>query len=305
MRLHQATKLIDQQTEDRDKPKHIYEYRKVTEEILDNAPVTAYEELSSDAFDQDGKPLFEISQCQFKGGLFESRVKFIKAVHLIYPSHAQLVQAKALHHTCHYSIVQEQMEQFEEHTSCLKVSVIHYERSQSHCGDKNDFIKVWNYRSESFSKIEALFNELRFDHTAHAVSDTYQEEKRGNSQASFGVSTQNLKVRNNLGKAVPQFNKGTADHVDSMLVLSKLLETINGLTSNQSGPPTESPLPTAAAPFPTNGFYHQFIQQEHSAFAKAIHPECKFEGLTNGKYDQWARLYAHVDKHNSHLEHRN
>jgi hypothetical protein len=35
-------------------------FQKATKEILDNAPVTVYEEMSPEAFDTTGQPLFEI-----------------------------------------------------------------------------------------------------------------------------------------------------------------------------------------------------------------------------------------------------
>jgi hypothetical protein len=286
-------------------------YHRAPNEILDNAPVTVYEELSPDAFDKKGQPLFEISQCQFEGGLFESRVKWIKAVHLIHPSHAQLVQARALHQTCHYSVPQEQMDEFHQQAATQKVQVVHYDRHKSYCGGSYDFIKVWNHGTDEFDTIEALFTALPFDRTAGARADLYKEEdNRGNSQASFGVSTQNIKVRNNLGTAVPQFNKDTADHVDSLLILSKLSQTINGTDTSgleTSMTTTEvNPAPHDNNPelFTSEGFYRRFIYADQSAFAKAIHPECVFEGLTDGGYDHWARLYAHVDKHNCRLEHR-
>jgi hypothetical protein len=286
-------------------------FHMATPEILDDAPVTVYEELTSDAFDTDGHPLFELSQCQFEGGLFHSRVKWIKAVHLIHPSHAQLVQAKALHQTCHYSLSQEQLDQFHDHAASQNIPLVHYTRHRSYCGDSHDFIKVWNHGTEEFQAIEALFSELRFDRTAQALSNSYKEEaNRGNSQSSFGVSTQNFKVRNNLGTAVPQFNKDTAEHVDSMLVLSKLSEAINGKIPEEQGTNPQQSAPSALVDDPGHqfgieGFYRRFIQADQSAFAKAIHPECVFEGMTDGGYDHWSRLFAHVDKHNCRLPHRN
>jgi hypothetical protein len=76
------------------------------------------------------------------------------------PLTAQLVQARALHQTCHYSVPQdeEQLDEFHQHATPQNMRVIHYARHKSYCGNSNDFIKeVWkNYGTDEFDLIVIL-----------------------------------------------------------------------------------------------------------------------------------------------------
>jgi hypothetical protein len=133
MRLNNVTNkdLLDSQ-------QHTRRYSsKATNGILDNTPLTMiYEELVPEAVDAGRQSPIFLKQCQIEGGLFESQVKWIKAVHLIHhPSHAQLVQARAFFPpTWHYSMIsQEQLNnEFQEHTATRNVPVVHYVRHNTY-----------------------------------------------------------------------------------------------------------------------------------------------------------------------------
>ena len=100
--------------------------------ILDTAPINVYEELKENAYDETGNLVVDLASCAFEGGLFKDRAKYIKNAHLVYPSEAQLVNTKRLHHTCHYSISREQLPEFLETARKLDVQVVHYHRNQSY-----------------------------------------------------------------------------------------------------------------------------------------------------------------------------
>ena len=286
-------------------PKKFY---RATTETLDLAPIFVYEELKSTAFQEDGKPLFSLSKCQFEGGLFEERAPYIKACHLIRSSDAQLVNCLNLHHTCHYSVNVEQLLEFEQLASDLSIPIKVYDKEKSYT-DPCNFLQVFNYGTDSFSKIEGVFNELSFERTALGVDKKYKKDSRGNFQAAFGLSTQSHNKRNELGVAYPQFRKNTADHVDSFLVTSKLSE-LTGTYSRGVVVPDENSLPPSGTTTKPNSdhmgcYFDLFAHADQSVFARAIDEDVIHEGLTDGGYNEWLQLNVHCDVHNCFLQGRN
>jgi hypothetical protein len=272
------------------------DFRRPTAHILDTAPINVYEELNDDAYDLAGNLVVNLARCAFEGGLFKKRSDYIKTAHLVYPSEAQLVNTKCLHQTCHYSIGREQLPEFLETARRLAVPVEHYHRDRSFLADPQAFLRIYNFGTDAFTKIEPLFNELAFERTARAISTEYETEKRGNIQGSFGVSALSMNQRNRLGVAVPQLKACTSKQVDNFLVMSKLSE----VTTTYENPPLE----LVDGEEPSTDYYTRFQEEQHSPFARAIDEDNIHEGLTDGGYLEWDRLFAHCDTHNCFLQHR-
>lgn len=272
-------------------------FHRATTATLDLAPLFVYEELKPTAFQKDGKPIFSLSKCHFEGGLFKKRAPYIKACHLIRTSDAQLVNCVNLHHTCHYSISAEQLPKFEQLARELVIPIQMYDREKSYT-DPSNFLQVFNYGTDSFSKIEPVFNELSFERTALGVEKTYEKDSRGNFQAAFGLSSQSLNKRNEFGVAYPQFRENTANHVDSFLVTSKLSELTDTYRrtvqyAENSASITKEPIPELE-----RGYFDSFAQADQSVFARAIDEDVTHEGLTDGGYNEWVKLNVHCNVHN-------
>jgi hypothetical protein len=179
-----------------------------------------------------------------------------------------------------------------------------YDREKSYT-DPSNFLQVFNYGTDSFSKIEPVFNELSFERTALGVEKTYEKDSRGNFQAAFGLSSQSLNKRNEFGVAYPQFRENTANHVDSFLVTSKLSELTDTYRrtvqyAENSASITKEPIPELE-----RGYFDSFAQADQSVFARAIDEDVTHEGLTDGGYNEWVKLNVHCDVHNCFLPGRN
>ena len=81
-----------------------------------------------------------------------------------------------------------------------------------------------------------------------------------------------------------------------MSELSKATQTYEKPTRQQvKDPPQDS----------SKNYFERFKEEEQSAFARAIDVDNIHEGLTDGGYLEWARLFTHCDVHNCFLQHRN
>jgi len=248
-------------------------YRKASDLVLLDCFVFVYEELHEDFAVR--VPNLSLNNCDYEGGLHPSRLPAIKAVHLIFVSHCQVIVARRLHMTPHYSVAPADVESIHSIAKGANIPVREYVRSQSYVNPAG-FIRVYNYDTPEFAAIEPIFSCIPFEDTEKVVGQS-KAGSRGNRQVCVGFSTQDLNHRDESSVVIPGVNKDTRKALPSLVALSALAKHLDVF-----------PIPPSAE-----------NEDRQNRFARSIHPENILEGATIAINDEKSSLtLCHPDSSN-------
>ena len=255
---------------------------KASDDSLDKYSILVFTETKS-TFLSNKKARTNIGH---QGGIHPFHQPEIIRMHLVYSSFGQLYLAKGLHRHPHFSIKANLKHEFISHLKSQCIDFVEYFRNRSYT--TGDFLCVWNKGTPEFDELDDLFNDLALSHSSQFLFEPLSLDKtlnkRKNNQVSVGYSGMNQKSDSASGihEAKPQKNDPNTQRFSTQFVgMSRIarrlkLECCEILDSE-----------TNAA--------------RQDAFAKAIHEENMWEGMTVGAYTDVVDklLLIHVDDGNA------
>jgi len=255
---------------------------KASDDSLDQYSILVFTETKS-TFLSNKKARTNIGH---QGGIHPFHQPEIIRMHLVHSSFGQLYQAKGLHRHPHFSIKAILKHEFISQLKSQCIEFVEYFRNRSYV--TGDFLRVWNKGTAEFDEIDDLFNSLELIHSSEFLFEPSSLEKtlnkRNNNQVSVGYSGMNQKSDSAVGihEAKPQKNdQNTERFVTQFVAMSRIARLLKFECCDVFDAETNA--------------------TRQDAFAKRIHEENMWEGMTVGAYtDVFDKLLLiHLDEGNA------
>jgi hypothetical protein len=251
---------------------------------LDDLPILVFEEMI-EGINVLKKDVTGGTPTDDTGGIVgDNRIKAIRCVHLVRSSEKQVYTVRHLHCTPHYSIPPNTLSAFILSLDKLGLRYRVYEHNRSYIGGAY-FLNVWNSGTDEFAPIHGFVDDLCLPKLYSSLNKKgHYVKKRNNFQVSCGFTQLNYEEPNSLidvHEFKPSETKATKQYVDKFVCMSELSKELK--------------LSIACT-----GSTDLSYCRRQKEFAKQIHPNNCYEGLTVGLYSTAGQLLQmHCDDNNA------